>query len=55
MPATEYKKSYRLFLFYKNALPNDLKDDIGVDIVAIYGLNGDAYITWQHENGTLWL
>jgi len=23
--------------------------------VAIHGLNGDAYTTWEHENGTLWL
>lgn len=26
-----------------------------VDVVAIHGLNGDAYTTWEHENGTLWL
>lgn len=28
---------------------------MGVDIVAIHGLNGDAFSTWEHENGTLWL
>lgn len=26
-----------------------------VDIIAIHGLNGDAYTTWTHENGVLWL
>jgi hypothetical protein len=26
-----------------------------VDIVAIHGLGGDAYKTWRHDNGTLWL
>ncbi|ROV91872.1 hypothetical protein VMCG_09211 [Cytospora schulzeri] len=26
-----------------------------VDIVAIHGLNGDAYTTWTHPNGTLWI
>jgi hypothetical protein len=26
-----------------------------VDIVAIHGLNGDAYSTWEHHNGTMWL
>ncbi|KAF2791689.1 ankyrin [Melanomma pulvis-pyrius CBS 109.77] len=44
-----------LFLLSKNEPPDDSKDRIGVDIVAIHGLNGDAYTTWQHENGTLWL
>ena len=26
-----------------------------IDIVAIHGITGDAYKTWEHENGTLWL
>lgn len=26
-----------------------------VDIVAVHGLDGDAYTTWTHESGTLWL
>ncbi|KAK7976295.1 hypothetical protein PG989_014758 [Apiospora arundinis] len=26
-----------------------------VDIVAVHGLNGDAYTTWTHSNGTFWL
>jgi hypothetical protein len=33
-------------------------DDSGqypVDIIAVHGLNGDAYTTWTHGNGKLWL
>lgn len=26
-----------------------------MDIIAIHGLNGNAYSTWRHKNGTLWL
>lgn len=26
-----------------------------VKIVAVHGLNGDAFTTWTHSNGTLWL
>ena len=26
-----------------------------IDIVAIHGVTGDAYKTWEHANGTLWL
>jgi hypothetical protein len=26
-----------------------------IDIVAVHGLGGDAYKTWTHENGKLWL
>lgn len=26
-----------------------------LDIIAVHGMNGDAYDTWTHKNGTLWL
>ena len=26
-----------------------------IDVVALHGITGDAYKTWEHENGTLWL
>ncbi|KAL6160786.1 hypothetical protein ACJQWK_02202 [Exserohilum turcicum] len=54
-PATEHQDRYGLFLLNENTLPDDSKDNRGVDIVAIHGLNGNAYTTWEHENGTLWL
>jgi hypothetical protein len=27
----------------------------GADVVAVHGLGGDAYRSWQHENGFNWL
>jgi hypothetical protein len=54
--------------FLRQELPPDknglilLNEDTGlqapkynVDIVAVHGLGGDAYSTWTHDNGTLWL
>ncbi|MCJ1309721.1 hypothetical protein MMC25_003381 [Agyrium rufum] len=29
--------------------------DATVDVVAVHGLQGDAYETWEHDNGSLWL
>jgi hypothetical protein len=28
---------------------------VPVNIIAVHGLSGDAYSTWTHPNGTLWL
>ena len=36
-------------------LGDDKTDPRFPDIVAIHGIGGDAYKTWTHENGTLWL
>jgi hypothetical protein len=55
VPALERTKLYGLFLLNENEPADSSKGLKGVDIVAIHGLNGDAYTTWQHENGTLWL
>jgi len=30
-------------------------DEKTIDVVAVHGLQGDAYQTWTHENGTMWL
>ncbi|CAO2658177.1 Nn.00g074370.m01.CDS01 [Neocucurbitaria sp. VM-36] len=46
---------YGLFLLSDATTEPESRDIVPVDIVAIHGLNGDAYSTWEHENGTLWL
>lgn len=30
-------------------------DGTSIDIVAVHGLQGDAFKTWEHENGSNWL
>lgn len=48
------KKGYGLEKLYDGSLTNS-PEGVDVDIVAIHGLNGNAYSTWQHHNGTFWL
>jgi hypothetical protein len=31
------------------------KEPWSIDVIAVHGLQGDAYKTWEHENGSLWL
>lgn len=31
------------------------EENYSLDIIAIHGITGDAYDTWTHENGKLWL
>jgi len=39
-----------------DARPDDSgTEQYPVDIIAVHGLNGDAYTTWTHQNGILWL
>ena len=53
IPRTE---RHGLFLLSEREPANEpIRELFDVDIVAIHGLNGDAYTTWEHENGTLWL
>ena len=53
IPQTE---RHGLFLLSEREPANEpIRELFDVDIVAIHGLNGDAYTTWEHENGTLWL
>jgi len=54
-PTSSLTKQYGLFLLNENESPGDLNGQYGVDVVAIHGLNGDAFKTWEHENGTLWI
>ncbi|RSL74566.1 hypothetical protein CEP53_000140 [Fusarium sp. AF-6] len=35
--------------------PESRQDAYKLDIIAVHGLGGDAYRTWQHENGFNWL
>ncbi|KAF2738595.1 hypothetical protein EJ04DRAFT_541275 [Polyplosphaeria fusca] len=49
------KKGYGLELLYDGTLHNRGEDGFGIDIVAIHGLNGNAYSTWRHSNGLFWL
>ncbi|KAF1841306.1 uncharacterized protein K460DRAFT_419391 [Cucurbitaria berberidis CBS 394.84] len=49
------KKDYGLEVLYDGRLCADNQDGAGLDIVAIHGLNGNAYSTWRHKNGTMWL
>lgn len=34
---------------------NEHASTSAVDIVAVHGITGDAYGTWTHDNGTMWL
>lgn len=54
-PPTTATNPHGLFLLRESNLPDNSKDHTGVDIVAIHGLNGNAYTTWKHDNGVLWL
>ncbi|KAI1504195.1 hypothetical protein F5X99DRAFT_372815 [Biscogniauxia marginata] len=31
------------------------RDQYPVDIIAVHGLNGDAFTTWTHPNGKMWI
>ena len=44
---------YGLFLLNKN-IGNEAQK-YNIDIVAVHGLGGNAYGTWTHDNGKLWL
>lgn len=52
-PQTE---RYGLFRLDESEPINSVaQDSFDMAIVAVHGLNGDAYTSWEHENGTLWL
>jgi hypothetical protein len=55
---TERSGKYGLFFLNQQQFEDVTKAGearSSVDIVALHGLNGDAYNTWTHENGKLWL
>lgn len=45
---------YGLFLVAESP-PDPKGTSYPVDIIAVHGLNGDAFTTWTHANGTLWI
>jgi hypothetical protein len=53
-PVPERLEQYGLLPLTGNADDAAL-DSQSPDIIAIHGINGDAYKTWTHENGSLWL
>lgn len=30
-------------------------ENYALDVIAVHGITGDAYDTWTHQNGALWL
>lgn len=58
--ATIESQSEQNGLFPIHVLPEDTQYPSGkpvyaVDVVAVHGLGGDTYRTWQHPNGNIWL
>jgi hypothetical protein len=55
-PGESGEKKPGLFLIAESEPDPNGVEDYPVDIVAVHGLNGDAYSTWRHKpDGTLWL
>jgi hypothetical protein len=56
--AKERSETYGLFFLNEQHFRDVIKARevrCSVDIVALHGINGDAYDTWTHRNGKLWL
>ena len=56
--ATARTEKHGLFLLSPPPSPSDdanIRETYSIDIVTIHGITGDAYDTWTHENGKLWL
>lgn len=52
---TATSSSIGLFLVAKNPGNQHERPQYPVDIIAVHGLNGDAFTTWTHPNGKMWI
>ncbi|KAI1489344.1 hypothetical protein F5X96DRAFT_670791 [Biscogniauxia mediterranea] len=48
-------KTFGLFFVAGNVESRLGREQYPVDIIAIHGLNGDAFTTWTHANGKMWI
>jgi len=53
--ASTRSEPFGLFLLAESGPNPSDHEHYPVDIIAVHGLNGDAYTTWTHANGMLWL
>lgn len=56
--SSERQERYGLFRMDSGdsqALPGSGSKTYPIDIVALHGITGDAYDTWRHDNGIIWL
>ncbi|KAI5919946.1 hypothetical protein F4810DRAFT_457729 [Camillea tinctor] len=48
-------RTFGLFFVAGNLETRHGREQYPVDIIAIHGLNGDAFTTWTHANGKMWI
>ena len=54
-PQEAVSERFGLLLLAESTPKPENRETYPVDIIAVHGLNGDAYATWKHDNQTLWL
>ncbi|KAI0598549.1 hypothetical protein F4775DRAFT_592269 [Biscogniauxia sp. FL1348] len=52
---TSSSRTFGLFFVAGNVETHLGREKYPVDIVAVHGLNGDAFTTWTHANGKMWI
>lgn len=53
--SSDRTETHGLFLMNPQHADSKSTETCALDIIAVHGITGDAYDTWKHENGTLWL